>query len=671
MVEKLIIVESPAKAKTIGKFLGTGSTVRSSMGHIRDLPRYTLGVDVSSDFTPKYVIPKEKNKIVKELAALVKNAKQIYIATDEDREGEAIGWHIVEATKADQQKIKRIVFHEITKEVIEASLQSPRSIDMSLVHAQQARRILDRLVGYKISPLLGKKIYSGLSAGRVQSVALRFIVDREREIEQFVPQEYWVVKAELKKKTSPESFFAQLIGKADKKFDKLDIKNTEQAQTIVKDLEQAEYKIEKVIRKEVKRNPAPPFITSTLQQESYRKLGFSAKKTMVVAQQLYEGVDLKAKGVSGLITYMRTDSLNVSQQAQDEARTYIFDHYGKNYVPEVKRLYKTKVKGAQEAHEAIRPTSVRNIPEEIKSFLTPEQYKLYTLIWQRFVASQMTSALFDSVSVDIRAKDYLFRATGQTLKFDGFMVIYTESEEGEKSQQDEAEAKKRLPLLEENEIMDLLRLLTEQKFTEPPPRYNEASLIKTLEKNGIGRPSTYAPIISTLLLRKYVRIESGKFYSEHIGFLVNDILKQHFSDVIDVAFTAHMEEELDEIASGNKNWVQVLAAFYAPFTKTLEKATQEIKTLKTAEPTGKMCPKDNAPLVIRTGPYGRFIACSNYPQCTYTEDIEPGQKPPVEMTEQKCEKCGKAMVIRTGRRGKFLACSGYPQCKNTKPLPKE
>lgn len=669
MIDKLIIVESPAKAKTIGKFLGGSFIVKSSMGHIRDLPRYTLGVDITHGFQPSYVVPKEKQKTVKELSSLVKNAKNIYIATDEDREGEAIGWHIVETTKANQNRVSRIVFHEITKEVIETALRSPRAIDLSLVNAQQARRILDRLVGYKISPLLGKKIYSGLSAGRVQSVALRFIVEREREIEQFVPQEYWVIKAELKKKEFNEAFFALLVGKGDKKFDKLEIKNKDEAQKIVQDLEQALYVVEKIVKKEVKRNPAPPFITSTLQQEAFRRLGFSAKKTMMVAQQLYEGVDLKQKGVSGLITYMRTDSLNISRQAQDEARAYICEYYGQPYLPAVKRVYKTKVKGAQEAHEAIRPTSVRNIPEEIKTFLTADQFKLYTLIWQRFLASQMTSALFDSVTVDLRAKDYLFRASGQTLKFDGFMVLYIESEESDKKEES-AEAKKKLPVLEEKEIVELIRLLSEQKFTEPPPRFNEASLIKTLEKYGIGRPSTYVPIISTLLFRKYVKIAAGKFYPEKIGIMVNDILKTHFPDVIDVAFTAQMEGQLDSIAAGEKDWVQVLVSFYASFERTLEKAAQQIETIKTAEPTGEMCPQDNAPLVIRNGRFGRFIACSNYPRCTYTADIEPKKKPPVEMTEEKCEKCGRPMVIRSGKRGKFLACSGYPQCKNTKPLPK-
>lgn len=669
MIDKLIIVESPAKAKTIGKFLGAGFVVKSSMGHIRDLPRYTLGVDVTHDFQPSYVVPREKQKTVKELSSLAKSAKNIYIATDEDREGEAIGWHIVATTKADRDKVSRIVFHEITKEVIEAALSSPRAIDMSLVNAQQARRILDRLVGYKISPLLGKKIYSGLSAGRVQSVALRFIVEREREIEQFVPQEYWVIKAELKKREFADAFFAQLVGKGNKKFDKLEIKNQDEAQNILRELEQAHYVVEKIVRKEVKRNPSPPFITSTLQQEAFRKLGFSAKKTMVIAQQLYEGVDLREKGVSGLITYMRTDSLNVSHQAQDEARAYILERYGQPYVPAVKRVYKTKVKGAQEAHEAIRPTAAGNIPDKIKTFLTPEQFKLYALIWQRFLASQMTSALFDTVTVDLRAKDYLFRASGQTLKFDGFMVLYIESEESDKKDET-PEAKKKLPMLEEKEIVELIRLLSEQKFTEPPPRFNEASLIKTLEKYGIGRPSTYAPIISTLLFRKYVKIAEGKFYPEKIGIMVNDILKTHFPDVIDVAFTAQMEGQLDEIAAGKKNWVQVLGAFYASFTQTLEKAAQQIKTIKTAEPTGEMCPQDNASLVIRNGRFGRFIACSNYPRCTYTADIEPKKKPPVEMTEEKCEKCGKSMVVRIGKRGKFLACSGYPLCKNTKPLPK-
>lgn len=671
MINKLIIVESPAKAKTISKFLSRDYVVKSSMGHIRDLPKNILGVDVEHDFKPTYVVPTLKKKTVKELTDLVKQAKDIYVATDEDREGEAIGWHIVAATKAEAAKVKRIAFHEITKEVIEEAIRSPRQIDMALVHAQQARRILDRLVGYKISPILNKKIFSGLSAGRVQSIALRFIVDREREIENFVPQEYWVIKAELKKKDEELKFLANLIGQGDRKFDKLEIKNKQEADRIVADLNSAQYQVEKITRKELKRNPSPPFITSTLQQESFHKLGFTAKKTMMLAQQLYEGIDIGGKGAGGLITYMRTDSFNISVQAQNEAEIFIKEKYGARYLPPARRIYKTKVKSAQEAHEAIRPTSVRNVPEEIKNFLNPDQFKLYNLVWQRFVASQMSSAILDSVSVDIRAKDYLFRATGQTIKFDGFMVLYIEEEtEEEVAKKDSLpETKAKLPFLKENKILDLLRLLSDQKFTEPPPRFNEASLIKNLEKYGIGRPSTYAPIINTILARKYVKITEGRFYPEQIGILVNDILKDHFPKVIDIGFTAEMEKQLDEIAEGKQEWVKVLTTFYQPFAQTLAKAATEIKELKKDEPTDQLCPRDNAPLVIRQGRYGKFLACSNFPKCKYTANLDgKGAKQELVFTEQKCEKCGKTMVIRVGKRGKFLACSGYPECKNTKPL---
>ncbi|MBI5555761.1 MAG: type I DNA topoisomerase [Elusimicrobia bacterium] len=661
---KLIVVESPAKAKTISKFLGPGFVVTSSLGHIRDLPQDKLGVAVEKNFEPSYVVAKEKAKIVKELSGLVKNASIIYLATDEDREGEAIGWHIAKATNAAPEKLRRIVFHEITREVIAASLEAPRQLDMSLVNAQQARRILDRLVGYKISPLLGK----GLSAGRVQSIALRFIVEREREIKDFKPQEYWVIKAELSKKGHPLKFLATLIGLKDQKYEKLGITNKGEADKIVTALRPAQYQVEKVTRKEVKRNPSPPFITSTLQQEAFSKLGFSVDRTMKTAQQLYEGIDLAAKGFSGLITYMRTDSFNVSKQAQEEAVAFVKQQYGDKYLPEIPRIYKTKVKGAQEAHEAIRPTSVRNIPEEIKNFLNSDQYKLYNLIWQRFVASQMGSAIMDSVSVDIRtSNEYLFRATGQTIKFDGFMVLYIEEEEEDTDRKKATEeAKSKLPPLTEKEILDLVRLLSDQKFTEPPPRFNEASLIKILEKNGIGRPSTYAPIINTIKTRKYVKIKEHRFYPEPIGFQVNDILKENFSSVIDVGFTAKMEEELDEIAAGKQEWTAILKEFYTSFNQTLSKAEEIISKGKK---TDRLCPHDNAPLVVRFSRYGKFIACSNYPKCKYKEHIETGEiKKVTETTDQKCPECSRPLVIRSGRKGQFLACSGYPKCRYTSNL---
>ncbi|MDD5260047.1 MAG: type I DNA topoisomerase [bacterium] len=661
---KLIIVESPAKAKTIGKFLGPGFVVRSSMGHIRDLPEGKLGVDIENKFNPTYVIPPEKVRFVKELTNYVNKAGIVYLATDEDREGEAIGWHIANATQAPPEKLQRIVFHEITKGAIDAALHNPRQLDMSLVNAQQARRILDRLVGYKISPLLGK----GLSAGRVQSIALRFIVEREREIENFKPQEYWVIKAELQKKGPSLKFLATLIGFKDKKIEKMDIGNKNDAEKIVTALQQAQYQVEKITRKEVKRNPSPPFITSTLQQEAFRKLGFSVDRTMRIAQQLYEGIDLKVKGFSGLITYMRTDSFNISKEAQEESAAFVKQQYGDKYLPESPRIYKT-VKGAQEAHEAIRPTSARNIPEEIKNFLTPDQYKVYNLIWQRFVASQMASAIMDSVSVDIRTNnEYLFRATGQTVKFDGFMVLYIEEEEEEDTEKKKTneESKAKLPALTEKEILELVRLLSDQKFTEPPPRFNEASLIKILEKYGIGRPSTYAPIINTIKARKYVKIKEHKFYPEPIGYHVNDLLKENFSSVIDVGFTARMEEELDEIAEGKQEWTTVLQDFYASFNETLKNAEE---TISKGEKTDRLCPLDKAPLVMRFSRYGKFIACSNFPKCKYKEHIEEGvPKQAAETTNQKCPVCSLPLVIRSGRKGKFLACSGYPKCRYTSNL---
>jgi len=659
MAKALVIVESPTKAKTIGKILGEKYIIKSTMGHVRDLPPNRLGVSIEDSFKPTYEVIKNKKKIVKELAKAVKEAEEVYIATDQDREGEAIGWHIVTVTNTDQGRVKRIVFHEITKETIINSLRSPRQIDLHLVNAQQARRILDRLVGYKLSPLLSRKVRKGLSAGRVQSVALRLIVDREKEIERFVPQEYWTVVAHLSKRDEEQIFTASLIAKGKKKFKKLEIANEAQAKKICRDLSDKEFRVGKVSRKPKKRNPPPPFNTSTLQQEASKRFGFSASKTMVIAQQLYEGIDLGTKESVGLITYMRTDSFNVTSSAQAEALDFIKKKFGKDYVPKKPRIYKSKSKVAQEAHEAIRPTSCVRTPDELSKYLDTSQSKLYSLIWQRFVSSQMTSSIFDTVALDIKAGDYTFHATGQKLKFPGFLRVYQEEKD---------EAEKILPALEVGDTLVLRDILPGQHFTEPPARYTEATLIKTLEEHGIGRPSTYAPIISTLLERGYVTLRKKQFYPQETGIIVEDLLVKYFPKVMDLDFTAHMEENLDEIALGKSDWVEVLDKFYQPFKRTLSVAYKNMEKIK-PEVTEEICPKCGSPLVIRIGRYGKFLACSSFPRCRYTAPLnEKGEGTVNQFTEEKCPKCGSPMVIRSGRRGRFLACSAYPKCKSTKSI---
>jgi len=662
MAKALVIVESPTKAKTIGKILGKGYIIKSSMGHVRDLPPDRLGVNVEDNFKPTYEIIKDKKKTVKELTKAVKEAKEIYIATDQDREGEAIGWHIVTVTNTDQGRVRRIVFHEITKETIVNSLRSPRQIDLHLVNAQQARRILDRLVGYKLSPLLSKKVRKGLSAGRVQSVALRLIVDREREIERFVPREYWTIIAHLSRKDEQQIFTANLIAKGKKKFKKLEIANEPQAKEICQDLSGEEFRVWKVTRKPKKRNPPPPFNTSSLQQEASKRFGFSASKTMVIAQQLYEGIGLGKEESVGLITYMRTDSFAVSSSAQAEALRFIRKNFGKEYSPKKPRIYRSKSKVTQEAHEAIRPTSCLRTPETISKYLDASQLKLYSLIWQRFLSSQMASAIFDTVAVDITAGDYTFHATGQKLKFPGFLKVYLEEKE---------EAEKILPALEEGGILILREIVPEQHFTEPPPRYTEASLIKTLEEHGIGRPSTYAPIISTLFERGYVTIKKKQFHPQETGIIVDDLLVKYFPKIMNLDFTAHMEKNLDEIALGKSEWVEVLNNFYQPFKRTLSIAYKNMEKIK-PEMTEEICPKCGSALVIRIGRYGKFLACSSFPRCRYTAPLDEQEKKIVnQLTDEKCPKCGSPMVIRSGRRGRFLACSAYPKCKSTKSIPRK
>ena len=655
----LVIVESPTKAKTIGKILGKDYVIKSSMGHVRDLPRDRLGVNIEDNFSPTYEIIKNKKKIVKDLTKAVKEAKQVYIATDQDREGEAIGWHLVSVTNTDQGRVKRIVFHEITKQTIANSLRSPRQIDLHLVNAQQSRRILDRLVGYKLSPLLSNKVRRGLSAGRVQSVALRLVIERERQIERFVPQEYWTILAHLRKRDEERIFAANLIAKGKKKFKKLEIANGSRAKGICQDLSGKEFSVLKVTRKAKKANPLPPFNTSTLQQEASRRLGFSATKIMVIAQQLYEGIDLGKKESEGLITYMRTDSFTVSSSAQAKALRFIRKKFGQDYSPKRPRIYRSKSKVAQEAHEAIRPTSCLRTPEAISKYLNASQFRLYSLIWQRFVSSQMASAIFDTVAVDIRAGDYIFRATGQKLKFSGFLKVYREEKE---------EGEKILPPLQEGDILVLKELVPEQHFTEPPSHYREASLIKTLEEHGIGRPSTYAPIISTLLGRRYVTLRKKQFHPEETGIIVNDLLVKYFPKIMDIDFTANMEKNLDEIALGKREWVEVLNNFYQPFKRTLNIAYKRMTKIK-PQVTRETCPKCGSTMVIRIGRFGKFLACSSFPRCRYTVPLdEQGKRIVTQITEEKCPKCGSPMVIKSGRRGKFLACSAYPKCKSTKPI---
>ncbi|MGB9639613.1 MAG: type I DNA topoisomerase [Anaerolineales bacterium] len=657
---KLVIVESPAKAKTVGRFLGKGYTVKASVGHVRDLLRSQLSVDVEHDFAPKYRVPNEKKAVVKEIKTLAKNAEEIYLATDPDREGEAIAWHLMEAAAIDPKISKRVVFHEITEPAIAEAFAHPRGINSDLVDAQQARRVLDRLVGYNLSPLLWRKVRSRLSAGRVQSVALRLVVEREREIQSFVPQEYWTIAAEFLPQGIKETFIAKLA-----KVDKEDpvLGNEDAVNPLLADMRVAEYLISSIKQGERKRNPSPPFITSTLQQEASRRLGFTAKRTMALAQQLYEGIDVGSGGAVGLITYMRTDSTNVAEVAQQEARNYIKQRYGESFLPARPPFYRTKTLGAQEAHEAIRPTSVFRNPDSIKGFLNRDQFRLYQLIWQRFIASQMNAAIFDTVSVEVMGKgnshEYLLRASGSTVRFIGYLIVYEEAQDEDQPKEEEGEA--RIPTgLFEGQPQHLVKLLPEQHFTQPPPRYTEATLVRALEEYGIGRPSTYAPILSTIQQRGYVVRDNKRLIPTETGILVNDIIIEHFPDVMDYGFTAHMEEDLDRIAAGEQKWVDVIREFYAPFSQLLEKAEHQIPEMKAElEPIGRNCPECGKELVIRYGRFGKFISCSGFPECRYTE-------PWLEKVGVKCPKDGGEIVERKTRRGRvFYGCANYPQCDFT------
>jgi DNA topoisomerase-1 len=673
LTKKLVIVESPAKSRTVGRFLGSGYVVKPSIGHIRDLPSNRMGVNVEQDFEPRYVIPEKKKEVVRALRAEAKEADEIFLATDPDREGEAISWHLRAALNHAIKKkpVHRVVFHEITKGAIDEAFANAREIDLALVDAQQARRILDRLVGYTLSPLLRRKMSRNhLSAGRVQSVAVRLVVEREREIDAFVPVEYWSIEAELGKQTAKRAkkdiFRADLVQVRGEKFE---CHAGDLARQLKSDLERSTYAVAEVRKKEQQRNPAPPFITSTLQQEASRKIGFTAKRTMAVAQGLYEGLEVGEEGNVGLITYMRTDSTNIAEVAQQEARRYITEKYGADSYPGTPRVFKGKAKGAQEAHEAIRPTSVFRDPQKIKEYLAPEQFKLYDLIWKRFVASQMAAAVMDTTSVDIRADtipnnaqpEFLFRATGSVVKFPGFMIVYTEGrDESEAAEAADEEGKKLLPPLANLEPLDLLDLLPEQHFTQPPPRFTEATLIRALEEAGIGRPSTYAPTLSTIQDRGYVeRIEGRRLKPTEIGFITNDLLVKHFPEIVDVGFTAGMEAQLDDIASGQRQWVPMMRAFYDPFKGMLDRAEIEMEPVTVpVETTDIVCEKCGALMVIKRGRFGRFLACPAFPKCRNARSITVGTGVP-------CPECkqGELVEKKTRRKRIFYSCGRFPDCK--------
>jgi DNA topoisomerase-1 len=669
MSKSLVIVESPTKAKTISRFLDGKYKVEASFGHIRDLPTSKMGIDIEHDFEPTYVIPPKAKKKVAELKKLAKDAPEIILATDEDREGEAIAWHLLSALGLDKgknknSKIKRIAFHEITKTAIAEALEHPRDLDLHLVDAQQARRVLDRLVGYELSPFLWKKVKRGLSAGRVQSVALRLIVEREREIQKFKPQEYWSIETTFNKDSNFIGRLAKIDGKT---LDKLGIKNEDAAKKIVSDLQNRQAEVLEVIKKEVKRTPAAPFITSTLQQEAARKLGFSAKQTMMYAQQLYEGVELGEDNATGLITYMRTDSVNLSEFALASAHDAIEARYGKDYLLDQPRKYASKSKNAQEAHEAIRPTDLTRDPDSIKDHLDRNQLRLYDLIWKRTIATQMPEAVFDQTAVDIGiegSKKYVFRANGQVIKFDGFMKVYLEGTDEENTDEQEG----LLPELKAGDKPKVVKTIPKQHFTQPPARYSDATLIKALEEQGIGRPSTYAPTLTTIQERDYVNKIDKKYHPTDIGFIVNDILVEHFPVIVDLQFTAKMEEELDEIAEGAKEWVPVIREFYTPFHENLKIKEKEVE--RHVELIDEKCPLSGHPLQIKFGRFGKFIACSNYPECKFTRPMPEEQKLIEENSGEICDKCGKPMVVKFGRFGAFLGCSGYPECKNIKKIQK-
>lgn len=652
-IMKLVIVESPTKAKTIAKFLGKGFSVESSFGHVRDLPKSKLGVDVEKDFEPQYIIPTKAKKTVTGLKKLAAKADEIYFATDSDREGEAISWHLAAILGEDPSKLKRVTFHEITDDAIKEAFEHPRVLDQNLVDAQQARRVLDRLVGYKLSPLLWKKVAKGTSAGRVQSVAVRLIVEREREILAFIPQEYWSIEASVQKNGS-DAFLAKLFSIDGKKLEKLDIKNKEQAEGYVADLKKTPFIVSDVEKKTVHRAPLSPYRTSTLQQDANRKLSFSAKQTMMFAQRLYEGVELGTEGSVGLITYMRTDSENLSPKFMEEADRFITKKFGQEYATGG-RKYTSKSKGAQEAHEAIRPTSAARTPESVKEHLEPEQFRLYELIWKRAVASQMSDAELEATRIDIGADKYMLRATGSIIKFPGFLALSPEAvEEG------------LLPEVAKGDKLGKISVEGKQHFTEPPARFSDASLVKALEELGIGRPSTYAPTIATVVERGYVeRIENRRLKPTELAFMVNDLLVQHFPEIVDFQFTAKMEEEFDEVAEGKHGWIPVIREFYGPFAKNLATKEEEIKREDIiTDTTTEVCEKCGKPMQVKMGRFGKFLACTGFPDCKNTKPMAGKEETIIIPDEHKsCSKCGSPTVIKRGRFGPFISCSNYPECK--------
>lgn len=654
-MSKLVIVESPTKVKSIQKYLGKDYSVMASMGHIRDLPKSKLGVDIENGFKPQYINMADKKDLIKSLKAAAAESDEVYLATDPDREGEAISWHLAQILALDLNDKNRIAFNEITESGIKAGIASPHKIDLNLVDAQQARRVLDRIVGYKLSPFLWKKVKSGLSAGRVQTVALRLIVEREREIEKFVSEEYWSIDAKLAK--SRRGFFAKLFGTADgKKIDS--IPDGESAKKIVDSLENAEYKVTELKKGTRNKQPVPPFITSTLQQEASRKLGFTGQRTMRIAQQLYEGVDVPGYGTVGLITYMRTDSLRISEEARSAAARYITERYGANYLPKTPRYFKTK-SGAQDAHEAIRPTIINITPETAASALTSEQYKLYKLIWERFIASLMAACVQNTVSVGITAGDYLFKASGYSVKFDGFTVLYVEGKD------EDGEDESSLPDMEVGDVLKLKELSPNQHFTQPPARYTEPTLIKALDENGIGRPSTYAPIISNILQRDYIEREKKSLKPTQLGTVVVDLITEYFKKIVDVKFTANLEQQLDKIGSGDINWVDTISDFYKDFDSLYKKAESSMdgKRVKVPEvETDVVCEKCGRKMVIKSGRFGKFLACPGYPDCKNTKPL------PEDEVKQPCPKCGAKLVKRISKKGKkFYGCSNYPQCDFASP----
>jgi DNA topoisomerase-1 len=671
MAKSLLIVESPTKVNTLKKIVGKDFIIKASVGHLKDLPKKKLGVDVDNDFAPEYITIRGKGKILQELKAAAKKVDKIYLAPDPDREGEAIAFHIGnEVARFTKGKIYRVTFNEITKKAVLDAIKNPTELNSNRVYAQQARRILDRLVGYKISPILWKKVHRGLSAGRVQSVALRIVCEREREILAFEPREYWSITLELEGSKEPQ-FQAKLFKIAG---DKAEAANKAEADEILKGLEGAAPVLEKIVKKERKRNPSAPFITSTLQQEASRKLNFSPKKTMMLAQRLYEGITLGKKGTVGLITYMRTDSVKLSDQALEEVRAYIPEKYGKEFLPSKPNMYKSK-KSAQEAHEAIRPTDVQLEPNTIKDNLEKDSFRLYQLIWSRFVSCQMVPAVLDTTQFDIQTGKFLFRSNGSILKFAGFMEVYVESEDDDKINDSKPEGKgddRLLPALEKGEVLKVHEILPEQHFTQPPARFSEAMLVKELEDKGVGRPSTYASIISVIKDRDYIQNVERRLQPVELGFMINDLLVENFPDIMTTEFTAKMEGQLDDIEQGTLNWVDALKTFYTPFKADLEKAEEKMKDFKAqVEETDEVCEKCDKPMIIKWGRFGKFMACSAYPDCKNTRDLgEKGteDRAKTDEVEGNCDKCEAPLIMKRGRFGKFIACSNYPECKFTRPL---